>query len=326
MRDLIKRILKEEVTENYQSISYGLLSQQDKEDIKSKGVEVFNKLKLADFKVLNDFFKNHGLFYGAPSEEYLTSNIDDINFALDNLPLSYYTRNNLIEKRDLLSTQKKEGGRSYEFFHELPKEEKEKMVWSIVNMFDNNIMLWVRLINDWLSAKKRKKQIISIPSLINHYFSIQNGRKALVDLVNAMINRATHKVNIFDKTWGGGQAVEQNFKSELLKNGFSENDIYMFSGEKNIVDGVGIDLAVKCGGEWIPFQVKSNASDASYATPYKGYSTFPFEGSFILVSGNKIQSKLSDFCVPLDEPEIESEKKPKIPSNVDYFGSLGLDI
>ena len=339
MRDLIKKILREDVKpEKFQSINYGSLSQDEKESIKSKGVQVFDRFKLADYNKLNGFFKDHGLFYGAPSEEYLEKNIEDIEFALTNLPLSDGNREKLINKKIDLKNQyesiqkfnKKElptKGRYFEFFQEIPKSEQEKMVWSIVNLFDNNIMVWIKLINDWLTTAKRRKKITSISGLINHYFSIQNGDKAFKDLVYAMVDRANHNENIIKKTWGGGQEVEQKFKSKLLSNGFNENDIHIFSGEKNIVDGVGIDLAVNCDGKWIPIQVKSGEKDASYSIPFQGFSTFPYENTFKLISklkGNNVQRNVSELCKPLNKA-VEDKIISRIPANVDYVGHMGWD-
>jgi hypothetical protein len=326
MRDLIKKILKENISfGSVPSIRYKSLSDGNKESIKSNGVQIFDRFKLMDYKELNDFFREKGLFYGSPSEEYLKKNIEDIDFALKELPLKFNTRKKLVEKKDALERQSKEGGRNYEFFHEIPKKEQEKMVWSVVNLFDNNIMLWIRLINDWLISINHTKPIKSISSLINYYFNLENGDKAFEDLKNAMINRETHNQNIIKYTWGGGQKVEQDFVSELLRSGFDVSDIYMFSGEKNIIDGIGIDLAVKCSNNWIPFQVKSDVDDANNSVPYEGFSTFPYKKTFKLVSSNKVQINLEDFCKPLDIPDVDSEKKSTIPPNVDYVAHMGWD-
>ena len=343
MKDLIKKILKEEIiSESFQSISYGSLSDDDKKNIKESGVKIFDKFKLANFEILNKFFKEHGLFYGAPDKEYLQNNSAHIEFALKYLPLTLGTKVNLLEKqsriiRQLESIQKFERGelpskgRHFEFFHEIPKKEEEKMVWSIVNLFDNNIMLWIKLINNWLISIKRTKKITSVSSLINHYFEKDNGRKAFKDLVYAMVDRVNHSENIIKKTWGGGQEVEQSFNSELLSNGFNQDDIHIFSGEKNIVDGIGIDLAVKCEGRWIPIQVKSNQGDAYTAIPYQGFASFPYGNTFMLVSklkNNKVQRKLSDLCKPLDKPiediptKLDKPVRATPPPNVDYLGWL----
>jgi hypothetical protein len=326
MRDLIKKILRENNSiGSVPSIRYKSLSDSEKESIKSKGVQIFDRFKLMDYKELNDFFREKGLFYGAPDEEYLSKNIEDIDFALTKLPLKFNTRKKLVEKKDALVRQSKEGGRNYEFFHEIPKKEQEKMVWSVVNLFDNNIMLWIKLINDWLISINRRKPITSISSLINYYFNLENGDKAFEDLKNAMINRELHNQNIIKYTWGGGQKIEQNFVSELLRSGFGVSDIHMFSGEKNIIDGIGIDLAVKCNNNWIPFQVKSNVEDANYSIPYEGFSTFPYKNTFKLVSSNKLQTNLEDFCKPFDIPDVNSEKKLSVPPNVDYVAHMGWD-
>ena len=348
MKSIIKRILREEImSESFQSISYGSLSNEDKKNIKEKGVEIFNKFKLVGFEKLNNFFKEHGLYYGYPNVEYLKSNIQDITFALKEIDLPIQTKNKLREFKDNLEQQLNsierfekgelpKKGRYFEYFQEIPKKEEEKMVWSIVNLFDNNIMVWVKLINDWLSSEKRTKKITSIPNLINYYFEMDNGKKAFKDLIYAMVERNDYQEKIINKTWGGGQKVEQNFISKLLSNGFGENNIHVFSGEKNIIDGIGIDLAVKCGNKWIPIQVKSSDDDARNAIPYKGLATYPDGDTFKLISKLKDKKNyrdLNDICKPLNEPIFSQTNKtteePSVelpvkrgtpPPNVDYLG------
>lgn len=339
MRDLIKRILREDLySDNIRKLTWKMLSDEDMKNIKGKGEKIFNKFNFSDFQKLNDFFKEHGLYYGAPSKEYLKKNITDIGIALKSLPLRPSTYQELVGKKDLLelqldSVEKFERGESkniarhFEFFHELSSEQNEKKVWSIANLFDNNIKLWLRIINDWLETNKNIKKT-SVSEIINQYFEIEDGRKAFVDLVHAIIDRVKHNENIIKHTWGGGQKVEQDFKNELMKRGFGDNDVYIFSGEKNIVDGVGIDLAVKCDGDWIPIQVKSSEAEARKSIPYEGLSTFPFDNSFILIQPNRVQIKLSDFCKPVDKPTDEIPKEKPVrgtpPSSVDYFASQGI--
>jgi len=344
MRDLIRKILREEfILENHRVLTYHSLSNDEREQIKTKGREIFLKFKLYNLTKINNFFENHGLFLGAPSKEFLVNNIDDAEFALKHLPLSnsakikigdekYYMGQQYdgIEKYEKGETPHK--GRWYEFFHEksLP-EEKKDAVWSIVNLFDNNVSLWAQLINDWMSENPDTQNIKSISELIDIYFKREKenvvGGEAFSDLAMAMIERAKHEENIINRTWGGGQETEKSFVSKLLSNGFTDDNIRVFSGEKNVVDGVGIDLAVKCDNRWIPIQVKSNENDASQFIPNKGFATFPYGDTFKLISKigkNNDQRDLEDLCEPIGKPV---EKKPisKIPSNVDYFGSQGLD-
>jgi hypothetical protein len=182
-----------------------------------------------------------------------------------------------------------------------------------------------------MSENPDTQNIKSTSELIDIYFERKRenvvGGEAFYDLAKAMIDRAKHEENIINRTWGGGQETEKRFVSALLSNGFTDDDIRVFSGEKNVVDGIGIDLAVKCDNRWIPIQVKSNENDASQFIPNKGFATFPYGNTFKLISKigkNNDQRDLEDLCEPIGKP-VEKKPVSKIPSNVDYFGSQGLD-
>jgi len=349
MKDLIKRILREEyLLESRPDLTYHNLSYDEREKIKSKGKEIFRKFKIYDLDKINKYFEKYGLFLGAPSKEFIINNLEDIEFAMKNLPLSKWAEKKLDDDRSNLKHQyigieNYELGKSphktrfYEFFHEVKmSDEKKELTWSIVNLFDNNIKVWAQLINDWIDEDEDAKKIESTPKLIDTYFNLElngkKGDKAFLDLIKAMVERGKHEQNIINHTWGGGQQTEEDFVRALLNNGFTQEKIYVFSGEKNIVDGVGIDLAVKCDGRWIPIQVKSNESDASNFIPYQGFGTFPYGNTFKLVSKlkrNNDQRDLEDICEPLNKPVEKKpvEEKPisKIPSNVDYVGHMGWD-
>jgi hypothetical protein len=344
MRNLIRIILREEfLLENRPALTYRNLSDDEKEQIKSAGKEIFRNFKLYNLDSINKYFEKHGLFLGAPSKEFMQKNLNDIEFTLTNLPLSDWARKKLIEDKSDLKNQydaierfesgkSPHRGRFYEFFHEVKmSDEKKELTWSIVNLFDNNVSVWAQLINDWVSESEEAQNIESTSKLIDTYFGLENhgkkGGKAFDDLGKAMIERGIHQDKIINRTWGGGQENEKEFARALITLGFNENTIYNFSGEKNIVDGVGIDLAVKCDGRWIPIQVKSNENDASNFIPYQGFGAFPYGGSFKLVSKlkkDKDQRDLEDICEPLNKP-VEKKPEPKIPSSVDYVGHMGWD-
>lgn len=335
IREIIKRILREETIsiENNSSeivnrIVSSSLSNDEKNTIKSNGEKIFSELKSMGVDELNELFKEKGLFYGSPDKDFLEKNINDINFALNNIYLSSNVMDTLKKKKYLMILQldsinkfergeTERIGRYIEFFHEMSNKDGDKMTWSIVNMFNNNYKLWVELINKFLDDINLNRKINSIPILIDYYFNLadsKGNKRALKDLIDAMINRGYYQKTIFNKTWGGGQMVEQRFVSKLKSIGFSDDKIYVFSGEKNAVDGVGIDLAVKCENTWIPIQVKSNSNDASYSIPYKGFSCFPYGNTYKLISklnGNNEQRNITELCDPINKPisnEITDER------------------
>jgi hypothetical protein len=337
MKDLIRKILKEYTkVKNLQKIGYNLLSEDDKEKIKKRGNNVFVQLvsKIRKDDKLKNLFKESGLHYGVPDKEYLIKNINDAKFALDNLPLQYNTRDKLTEKKDEYDSQlksidnfekgeQKGVGPWVVFFQEESKN--GNMGWSEVNLYNDNIKIWITLINDWM--KVSEENFSSISELIDYYFNLDNGERALEDLKIAMLNREKHSKETIRGTWGGGQQVEQEFKSRLLSLGFRESDIRMFSGGKNVVDNVGIDLAIRCNDRWIPIQVKSNSKDASTQIPYQGFSTFPFDNTFILIekiNNNRIQKRLEDLCSDPNRSTIKSTDKGRPHFTSDYFGSMGI--
>jgi hypothetical protein len=330
MKDFIKKILREEFgSKEIRNLYWKLLSDENKLDIKERGNKIFNKFKSINNKEFNEKLKGYGLYYGPPDKEYIEKNIADIIFAINNIQLNEYTRKKLLEQKDFLSFQLTNTGRYVEYFQELPKSPEEKKTWSSANLLNDNIMVWMNLINNWLENNKEPEKNKSVSEIIKQYFEKDGGKMALIDLSYAIIDRNEERIkNITTRTWGGGQEVEKKFVTQLIqKKGFTQDDIHVFSGEKNIVDGVGIDLAVLCKGSWIPIQVKSDESEARKSIPYLGLSTFPSGDTFILVQviqKNKIQIKLSEFCKPENVPveDIKPEKLTKgtPPSNVDYLG------
>jgi hypothetical protein len=347
MKDFIKKILREEFgSKEIRNLYWGALSDENKEDIMKKGKKVFDTFKGQDIKKFNNQLRKHGLYYGPPDKEYIKKNIADIIFATKNIPLEKYTYKNLTEKKDLLSLQlesiekfeRKENenvGPYFTNFYELPNTPEEKNTWSTANLFDTNIKIWLKLINDWLKTDEEPEKNKSVSDVIERYFGAEDGKQALHDICQTIIDRNKDNIkNITTHTWGGGQEIEKKFVTQLIKDKkFTQDDIHVFSGEKNIVDGAGIDLAVLCEDSWVPFQVKSLESDARKYIPYGGFGTFPSGDTFILIPKNKIQIKLSEFCkkedtpTKLDKPkdapvELDKLERGTPPPSSDYIGWL----
>ena len=303
-------------------VSYSDLSDGQKDKIKNLGRQTYKNL-ISSFspEVLNKFFKdnNINLEYGTPSKEYLENNINDVKWAIDNLPLDYSTTNKLREELSSIENQLESDisgkkGKYVVFFQEKNGDIKE---WSLVNLFDNNMVFWLYHINRFLNGREIKRN--QIDKLIDRYFSEPfdgepNGL-AQDDLIISIGSVNSYR-NIVGNKWESGSAVETEFVNFLTKNKFSKSDIKVFSGKKNVVDGIGIDLAIRCNGQWYPVQVKSHKITDNRQVPKNGFGTYPENNTFVLIDKKGIQVSLSEIC--------GLGQKTNIPSSVDYFGSMGI--
>lgn len=82
--------------------------------IKAGGQKTFNQILIPKTKdgrtpieVINDYFEPYGLEYVVPDIEFINKNIEDIRFALENLPFRSQVRDKIVEKLDFLEFQKK---------------------------------------------------------------------------------------------------------------------------------------------------------------------------------------------------------------------------
>lgn len=331
MKDQIVRILNEYV--DLKKFNYRGLSDEEKQLIKNEGEKAFQELKELQEKggLVNAWLINHGLVLDVPSEEYCDQNIRDAEFILykSKIQLTSSAKKKLKNslqplrflKRDyeyIRTYKHRDRPHPYEwFFHEIPKEDGKDKSWSIVNLYDNNISFWIDQIKKRIENGQLKlNDYRNYSELINAYFNQKDDHGSLVlsDLLIAMSERKKYSEKIFNRTWGGGRENESKFIESLPKN----LEYRVFSGEKNIVDLIGIDLAVKCNGTWIPIQVKSNDNDARKSIPYKGYSTYFSTNfnSFRLISkgkGEYIYRSLSEICEPLDLP-VAPKDQSKIPN------------
>jgi hypothetical protein len=301
-------------------VGYRDLNDGQKTKIKDLGRKTYKNL-ISSFgsEVLNRFFEQNGidLEYSAPSKEYLKKNIDDVNWALSNLNLDYNTSNKLRD--ELLSLEKQlesilagKKTKWIEYF-----QEKSNKEWSLVNLLDNNIMFWLSHINRFLNNREINKN--QIDKLIDRYFSepLEGEPNGLAqdDLLISMSTIDSYNKTV-GKTWESGSATEDSFYQFLLKNNFNKNDIYVFSGKKNVVDSIGIDLAIKCNGTWYPFQIKTEKITDYNVIPRNGFGAFPGKDSFVIIDKKGMEISLGEIC--------GFTQKTNIPSSVDYFGSMGI--
>ena len=257
-------------------LTYNSLTDSQKDKIKSSGMKIFSDIKNYvepnTNRKINHWLEQHGLQLKVPSVEFIKKNIEDIKFVFENLPLSNSKKKDLKENLDFLELQLDNPNSKFiVLFHEKNDE------WSIVNMFDNNIILWIKLINDSFDFNSE----MNVDDLLEEYYQGGSDSKAAHDLLKAiLLDRENHKQNIFSKTWGAGQEVENNFFNQLIESGISPENLRIFSGGGNFVDRAGFDGAMRCRNVWFSIQVKSNQNDAFKSIPYKGISVFPSEREF----------------------------------------------
>lgn len=321
-------------------INYRSLTDSQKNLIKGKGMEVFKSIKnFIDPETNNDinhWLRKYDLVVSVPDKEFLEKNISDISFALIKLPLNSAKSSSLSVIREYLKQQLVDpNNKKVLLFHELKGDKQE---WSLVNMFDNNILLWARLINKKINDKEFIEELMSEPGyeegdidfLLKFYFGKgDTSTHAAHDLFRAMIKeRKSIFDDIFSFTWGGGQKVESNFEKYLDILGVSRDNFKNFSGEGNFVDRAGIDCAIKnisdslskkVDSEWIPVQIKPSQRDALKSIPFKGIAVYPYGHSFYYYESKDAPPK------KIDELFIKKSDTPKAPPSVDYVNYMGWD-
>ena len=290
---LVKRIIMEK---SEQKLRWSSFTKEQRKKMENLGfnllinIKNFTKETEDGVKDINHWLEKHNLVIRKPSDDYIIQNIEDIEFALKNLPLSkgktFLLKKNLKILENQLNTSKKDNYLFYE-------KNGDTLIWSLVNLYDNNINLWIRLLNKRYTFPGK----IDIDSLIDKYFGDCGiNTNAGKDIFNAMTNdREILSKEIFEKTWGGGREVEDLFVRFLLKIGIDSNSIRIFAGEGNFVDRAGIDLSIKYNNVYIPIQVKSIDSEAKYSVPEGGISVFPNNMRFYCYDGGEEPIEFKDY-------------------------------
>lgn len=282
---LVKRIIMENSGRKLEWNSFTKEQRKQMENLGFKllvNIKNFTKETEDGVKDINHWLEKHNLVIRKPSDEYINQNIEDIEFALDNLPLSngktFLLKKNLKILQNQLNTSNKDNYLFYE-------KDGDNLTWSLVNLYDNNIKLWIRLLNNRYTFPGK----IDIDSLIKNYFGdCSVNTPAGKDIFKAMTNdREILSKEIFEKTWGGGREIEDIFVKFLLKLGINPENIHIFSGEGNFVDRAGIDLAIKHNGFYIPIQVKSTGPEAQSSVPEGGIAVFPYNMKFYCYDGGE---------------------------------------
>jgi len=290
-------LVKRTIMESYNNkIELSSLTYNQRKKIESSGAKVleniknFTKQTEEGKKDINYWLNKHGLSLTKPSNEYIAKNIEDIEFAIENLPLGW-KENVLKEKLNLFKLQQENPTENFiVLFYEIVGDD---LKWSYVNLYDTNVIFWIRLMNKRYDSSTKE----NIDSLIREYFGdLSVNTFAAKDMFKSMMNeRQVLSKQIFDKTWGGGREVEIAFVKKLLELGIKGDDIKVFGGEGNWVDRFGIDLAFKFKGTYIPVQVKSKKESAKKSIPFQGVSAYPENSEFFVYDGENDPIELKKF-------------------------------
>jgi len=285
---LLKTIIMENNPKTCDLQKLNVFSQPFQGQIKSNGVKVFETLKTKKRKVLDKFLENEGIILTVGDENYLKKNLEDINFAINNLKLSYNLELDILaKKKEIIDTLNPSlGYRSSKLEHF-----REGDKWSLINKFDTNILLWKSSIIHFYNSHSEYKNLVdaskdcfeSIDIFFNKMFlnyenyELTFGEYAFLENISENFDAAKR---IVSKTSESGDQTENDF-IKFLKNNFrgqtggEDKNIHHFTSNGGILDVKGLDLAIKINNKWYSVQVKNNLEEALKKIPYMGISVYP---------------------------------------------------
>lgn len=286
MENNFKKILLES-RQLMKKLSYGDFSPEQRKLIEVLGRETFNEFKLGEnsekLKQLMSIY-NPSLDLKLPSQEYVEKNVTDIDWVLDGpgKDLEYWgpkKRKKLQEvKRELLENE-------VVLYHEGDE-------WSLVNLFDNNIKLWIFNMNylidndpEFVNEVFGDKYKLDKDRLINVFFNNESPTAYLTYAQESFLRNILHNFDdakeLVSGTYGGGLALEDEFINFAIDKVGSEN-VYVFSSKGGVIDMTGVDLCVYIYGRWQPVQVKTIESEAKRNIPRGGFSVYKKNGKFFM--------------------------------------------
>lgn len=286
MENNFKKILLES-RQLMKKLSYGDFSPEQRKLIEVLGRETFNEFKLGEnsekLKQLMSIY-NPSLDLKLPSQEYVEKNVTDIDWVLDGpgKDLEYWgpkKRKKLQEvKRELLENE-------VVLYHEGDE-------WSLVNLFDNNIKLWIFNMNylvdndpEFVNEVFGDKYKLDKDRLINVFFNSESSSAYLTYAQESFLRNILHNFDdakeLVSGTYGGGLALEDEFINFAIDKVGSEN-VYVFSSKGGVIDMTGVDLCVYIYGRWQPVQVKTIESEAKRNIPKGGFSVYKKNDKFFM--------------------------------------------
>lgn len=276
MKGLIKKVLKENTQENF-NLSWNTFSDKQRSIIEERGREVFEDFK-HHHNVLNELLKQKSIDIDLriPNSDFIKKNLDDIEWVL-NGPGSNIEYWSSKKRKELTNSKEQLIDGNLILFHEGDE-------WSLINLFDNNIKLWIQTINNTLNYDKSFERYTLIkekidPDLILDIFFNKRKRGtqftyAQLGFLDNITTRLSHSTEIVKGTSEKGFNVENEFYKIVIKR-FGEDNVKVFSSRGGIIDMTGVDMCLNEDGIWKPVQIKTTKQEARKNIPVGGFSAWP---------------------------------------------------
>lgn len=273
--------------EKIKNLSYSTFTTLERSLIETLGRKTFIEFKSPQNidllrRLLTKY--NPSLELKMPNDDYIQKNVTDIEWILDGpgKELRYWSS----KKRKELELIKKELLENEVILYH------EGDDWSLVNLFDNNVKLWIHnmnyLINDdpiFVEELYENSDTITNERIIDVFFNDESSTEDLTYaqeafLINILVDFDETK-KIVSGTYGKGLQVEDEF-IKLVTQKYGKDNVYVFSSKGGVIDMTGVDLCVFYEGRWQPVQVKSNKSEAEKNIPKDGFSVYKVNDKFFI--------------------------------------------
>ncbi len=136
--------------------------------------------------------------------------------------------------------------------------------WSYLNKLNTNYSALAYLIT---KLRFDKDNMLDTNTIVRKFFNYdeKTGISPFIDFINTIkpnVETESNKImkqmsETIKATTDYGNMAEEDVKNLLLDE-YVGSEIYDFTGNYSFIDMMGIDVAIKKDGKWIPIQIKSN--------------------------------------------------------------------
>ena len=136
--------------------------------------------------------------------------------------------------------------------------------WSYLNKLNTNYSALAYLIT---KLRFNKDNMLDTNTIVRKFFNYdeKTGISPFIDFINTIkpnVETESNKImkqmsETIKATTDYGNMAEEDVKNLLLDE-YVGSEIYDFTGNYSFIDMMGIDVAIKKDGKWIPIQIKSN--------------------------------------------------------------------
>mgnify|MGYP000072881033 CR=1 FL=1 len=259
---------------------YSDFTAPERKRIEVLGRDTYLEFKKADnINIVRELLQkyNPSLELHLPSEDYIEKNITDIEWVLDGpgKDIEYWTKK---KREDLRNIRKELLENEIVLYHEQGE-------WSLVNLFDNNVKLWIDTINYMLNEDPKFIEDLNyndddfVPNdrLIDVFFNYISTTPYLTFAQVGFLRNILVEFDTAKEVVLGTYTRGSNFEDEFItfaKKKFGEDNVKVFSSKGGVIDMTGVDLCIYEDGKWQPVQVKSTKSEAERNVPKGGFSIY----------------------------------------------------